>query len=549
MEKKRLYIFDTTLRDGAQTQGVDFSAAEKRRIAQELDQLGVDYIEGGYPAANPTDAEFFADPPKLETARLTAFSMTARADRGPGNDPDFATLLDANAQDACLVAKSWDFHVHTALEISLEENLNMIGRSVEAARPRFEQVMLDAEHFFDGFKANPDYAIKCLAAAREAGARWIVLCDTNGGTLPHEISEITAQTLKAVPGGQLGIHAHNDTGNAVANTLAAIRAGARQVQGTLNGLGERCGNANLVSLLPTLLLKPDFAGQFTLGVSLEALKGLSALSHRFDDEILNRRPVPYAPYVGRSAFAHKGGIHVSAVRKDPRTYEHIPPEAVGNARQIVVSRQAGRANLLAQLERAGIRPNRADPGLARLLTEVKQRENAGWSYDGAEASLELLARRFLGEVPHFFDVLSYRVLVERRNGGKARTRSQAQVELAVEGEKITSAGEGNGPVNALDQALRSDLGKYSRYLGNVRLVDYKVRILDASGTGATTRVLVESADDRGQRWRTVGVSPNIVEASFQALTDGIIFRLLREGAPGAAQAKNLNFHPKKRANP
>jgi len=530
--KERLYLFDTTLRDGAQTSGVNFSVEDKRLIARLLDELGIDYIEGGYPGANPADTAFFAEPPKLSHAKFTAFGMTKRAGRSASNDPGLVGVLEAATDAVCLVAKSWDFHVKVALGVTNEENLEAIAESVKAIAAKGREPMIDCEHFFDGYKANPDYALSCVRTALEAGARWAVLCDTNGGTLPDEVERIVGEVIASgVPGEKLGIHAHNDTENAVANSLAAIRAGVRQVQGTLNGLGERCGNANMVSLIPTLLLKDVYASRFEIGVPQERLKNLVHVSRTLD-EVLNRAPNRYAPYVGESAFASKAGIHVSAILKDPKTYEHVPPESVGNKRKIAVSDQAGRSNILARLEEAGIAFDSNDSRIGRLLEEVKEREFLGYSYDGAEASFELLARRILGEVPEFFFVESFRVLVERRYNaiGDLVTISEATVKVVVDDDKLISVGEGNGPVNALDQALRKDLGKYSPYIEDLRLADYKVRIL-TSGTEAVTRVMIESADGKGNRWFTVGVSPDIVDASFQALADSITWKLLRDGAP------------------
>ncbi|MCW5731804.1 MAG: citramalate synthase [Alphaproteobacteria bacterium] len=537
MSRERLYIFDTTLRDGAQTQGVDFSVEDKRAISLALDRLGIDYVEGGWPGANPTDTAFFADPPKLASARLVAFGMTRRSGRSAANDPGLAAVLEAKADAACLVAKTWDFHVDLALGISLAENLELIADSIAAAAARGREPMMDAEHFFDGYKANPDFALRCLETAMEAGARWIVLCDTNGGSLPHEVERIVGEVARRVPGTRLGIHTHNDTENAVANSLAAIRAGVRQVQGTLNGLGERCGNANLVSLIPTLVLKPDYSDRLETGIGPEKLRQITQVS-RLLDELLNRAPNRHSPYVGASAFAHKGGLHVSAVEKDPRSYEHVPPESVGNRRRVLVSDQAGRSNILSRLRDAGIDIDSSSPKIARLLDEVKEREFLGYSYDGAEASFELLARRMLGQVPDYFEVRSFRVMVERRHNarGELVTVSEAVVKVMVDGEVIMSVGEGNGPVNALDRALRKDLGKYSAYLDDLRLVDFKVRIL-TGGTEAVTRVMIESGDGEGNRWFTVGVSPNIVDASFQALHDSIIYKLHRDGAPAADLAR------------
>lgn len=539
MTRERLYLFDTTLRDGAQTQGVDFNVEDKRLIAGLLDELGIDYIEGGYPGANPTDTSFFGDRPALKRAKFTAFGMTKRAGRSAANDPGLAAVLEPDTDAVCLVAKSWDFHVAVALGITNEENLESIADSVGAIAAKRREPMIDCEHFFDGYKANPAYALACVKTALDAGARWAVLCDTNGGTLPDEVERIVSEVIASgVPGERLGIHAHNDTENAVANSLAAIRAGVRQVQGTLNGLGERCGNANMVSLIPTLLLKKEYADRFEIGVGRDDLKRLTHVSRTLD-EVLNRAPNRYAPYVGEAAFASKAGIHVSAILKDPKTYEHVPPESVGNQRIIAVSAQAGRSNILATLEAAGIEIDPKDARVQRLLDEVKEREFLGYSYDGAGASFELLARRLLGQVPEYFLIESFRVLVERRYNavGDLVTVSEATVKINVDGEKLISVGEGNGPVNALDQALRKDLGKYSPFIDDLRLADFKVRIL-TSGTEAVTRVLIESMDGQGNRWFTVGVSPNIVDASFQALLDSITYKLLRDGAPAPERPKS-----------
>jgi 2-isopropylmalate synthase len=530
MNKERLFIFDTTLRDGAQTQGVDFSVEDKRQIALALDTLGVDYIEGGWPGANPTDTAFFSERPPLKKAHFTAFGMTKRSGRSAANDPGLSAILDAKADAACLVGKTWDFHVDVALEIPRSENIDAIAESIAAVVAKKREALFDAEHFFDGYKANPQYALDCIGAALDAGARWLVLCDTNGGTMPDDVYRIVSDVKAKLPNAALGIHAHNDTEQAVAVSLAALRGGVRQIQGTLNGLGERCGNANLCSLLPNLLLKEPFASQFETGVNHEQLARLTSVS-RLLDEILNRAPGRHAAYVGPSAFAHKGGLHSSAVAKDPRTYEHVEPGSVGNTRKILVSDQAGRSNLLARLSDAGIDLDAKDARITRLLDDIKQREFLGYAYDGAEASFELLARRALGQVPNYFDVESFRVIVERRHNalGELVTVSEATVRVRIDGEIVHTAGEGNGPVNALDAALRKDLGKYSSFLSDLRLVDYKVRIL-TSGTEAVTRVMVESADGAGNRWSTVGVSPNIVDASFEALSDSICYKLFRDGA-------------------
>jgi 2-isopropylmalate synthase len=526
MTREKLFIYDTTLRDGAQTTGVDFSLADKLAIIRMLDKLGVDYIEGGYPGANPVDTELFGQERPMR-ARFTGFGMTKRAGVSVGNDPGIAALLEAQVTSLAFVAKAWDFHVTTALGCTLEENLDNLRESVGAAVAKGREVTVDCEHFFDGYKANPAYALEVAKAAHASGARWVVLCDTNGGTLPDEVERIVRVVTAHIPGTHLGIHAHDDTGHAVANSLAAVRAGVRQIQGTLNGLGERCGNANLVSLIPTLKLKAPYAESFDIGVSDKALAGLTALSRAFD-EILNRQPNRQAPYVGAAAFATKAGIHASAVLKDPRTYEHMEPELVGNQRHVLVSTQAGRSNVLAELERMGVEVERDDPRIARLLDEVKEREALGYAYEAADASFYVLAQRVLGRAREYFRVERFKVNVERRYNanGDLITFSEATVKVIVDGETFISAAEGDGPVNALDTALRKDLGKYQSVINDLELVDFKVRIFKG-GTDAVTRVLVESRDETGETWTTVGVSANIIDASFQALTDSIIYKLMR----------------------
>jgi 2-isopropylmalate synthase len=530
MAKERLYLFDTTLRDGAQTNGVDFTLADKLAIAGMLDGLGIDYIEGGYPGANPADTALFSSDRGFN-ATFTAFGMTRRPGRSASNDPGFVALLAAKADAICLVAKAWDYHVRVALETSNEENLASIRDSVKAAKAKGKEVLLDCEHFFDGYKSNPHYALACAKAAYDEGARWVVLCDTNGGTLPHELEKIVGEVVKTIPGDHVGIHAHNDTEQAVANSLAAVRAGARQIQGTLNGLGERCGNANLVSIIPTLKLKPELADKFNIGVSADALKKLAHVSHALDER-LNRGSNRHAPYVGDSAFATKAGIHASAISKDPATYEHTAPEAVGNRRKILVSEQAGKSNILAELDRIGIKADKDDPRVARLLDIVKERETIGYAYEAADASFELLARRTLGKVPDYFNVTQFDVNVEQRNNAKGErvTVTLAVVKVKVGDDNMISAAEGNGPVNALDLALRKDLGKYQKYIDGLSLTDYRVRILNG-GTEAVTRVLIESEDEAGERWTTIGISANIIDASFQALMDSIIYKLVKSGAP------------------
>src|SRR6202050_5206953 len=429
MPRDRVYLFDTTLRDGAQTNGVDFTLADKLAIARMLDALGVDYIEAGYPGANPIDTAFFAEPRPAQ-AQITAFGMTRRPGRSTSNDPGLASMLDANADAICFVAKAWDYHVRVALETTDEENLASIRDSVRAAKAKGREVLLDCEHFFDGYKAHPVYALACAKAAYDEGARWVVLCDTNGGTLPHEVEKIVGEVCKNIPGDHVGIHAHKDTEQAVANTFAAVRAGARQIQGTLNGLGERCGNANLVSIIPTLKLKPEYAEKFDIGVSDQKLHGLAHVSHTLD-EMLNRAPNRHAPYVGERAFVTKAGIHASAIMKEPATYEHVAPERVGNRRKLLVSDQSGRSNVLAELERIGLSVDKDDPRVIRLLDEVKAREAIGYASETADASFELLARRMLGTVPKFFDVEKFDVNVEQRSNaqGEPVSVSQAGVKL------------------------------------------------------------------------------------------------------------------------
>ena len=522
MARERLYLFDTTLRDGAQTNGVDFTLADKLVIARMLDDLGIDYVEAGYPGANPTDTELFGETRKLNTT-FTAFGMTRRPGRSASNDPGLAMLLDAKADAICFVAKSWDYHVKVALETTLDENIASIRDSVRAAKAKGREVLLDCEHFFDGYKANPKYALACARAAYDEGARWVVLCDTNGGTLPHEVAAIVGEVCKVIPGDHVGIHAHNDTEQAVANSFAAVRAGARQIQGTLNGLGERCGNANLVSLIPTLKLKPEFAKTFDIGVTDAALKKLAQVSHSLDER-LNRASDRHAPYVGDSAFATKAGIHASAIMKDPATYEHVAPETVGNRRKLLVSDQAGRSNVLAELERIGLAVDKDDPRVIRLLDEVKDREAIGYAYEAADASFELLLRDELSPTPDSFTVESYRVIVDRREDGAMV--SEATVKVMAGGERVISTEEGNGPVNALDRALRKALTKAHPRLASLELTDYKVRIMPGRhGTDAVTRVLIETSDHE-REWTTVGVHGNVIEASWLALHDAVRFGLL-----------------------
>ena len=525
--RQRIALFDTTLRDGQQTPGIDFSLSEKVAVARMLDDMGLDYVEGGYPGANPVDTKFFSEK-RTKGSKFVAFGMTKRAGVSVSNDPGLSALFAARADAICLVAKAWDFHVDVALGCTLDENLDCIRQSVEAAGLAGFEVMVDCEHFFDGFKANPDSATEVVRTALAAGARYAVLCDTNGGSQPFEVREAVAHLIAAgIDGASLGIHAHDDTGQAVANSLAAIEAGVRQIQGTLNGIGERCGNANLVTIIATLALKPAYSDRFAINIKPDAIKRLTQISATFD-EMLNRAPDAQAPFVGRSAFATKAGIHASALLKNPQTYEHVEPEAVGNHRRVMVSDQGGKSNFLAELARRGITVDKADPRLDTLIALVKDREAIGYAYEGAEASFELLARRTLGSVPVFFQVDSFRCLVERRfdANGREKTVSEATVKVKIDGQEFFSVAEGQGPVNALDEALRKDLGKYQNEITDLELVDYKVRIL-TGGTEAVTRVMIESTDSSKARWWTVGVSDNIIDASFQALMDAIVFKLMK----------------------
>ncbi len=540
---ERLYIFDTTLRDGQQTQGVQFSVKDKIAIAEALDDLGVDHIEGGWPGANPTDSDFFEARPQTR-ATFTAFGMTKRAGRSAENDDVLAQVMNAGTPAVCLVGKTHDFHVTTALGITLEENLENISASIAHVVAHKDEALFDAEHFFDGYKANAPYALDAVLAAYKAGARWVVLCDTNGGTLPSEIADITRAVIEAgIPGDHLGIHCHDDTGNAVAGSLAAIDAGVRQVQGTLNGLGERCGNTNLISLIPTLILKEPYRSQFEIGIDEAKLTTLTRVSHQLDD-ILNRVPLRSAPYVGASAFTHKAGLHASAILKDPSTYEHIDPGLVGNERLVPMSNQAGQSNLRRRLSEAGIAVDKGDARLSDILNEIKRREDVGYAYDGAQASFELLARRMLGDAPEFFEVERYRVITERRRNARGQivVESEAVVTLTVgSGQPRTSyfknehsqAMQDDGPVNALWQALKTDLGTHQSRIDDMKLVDFRVRITNG-GTEAVTRVIIDFQDAKGAAWSTVGVSANIVDASFEALADAITWKLLRDGAAAVA---------------
>ncbi len=530
MGKPYIHLFDTTLRDGAQTQGVDFSLRDKQQITTWLDLLGIDYIEGGWPGANPTDEVFFAEKPALQTSQFVAFGMTRRPGRSVANDPALAPILNAAADAGCLVGKAWDYQVDVALGIDQSENLAMIGDSIAAVKSALGQAFYDAEHFFDGYKANPSYALACLGAAYEGGARWLVLCDTNGGTLPAEVAQIVGEVAQRFPKTQIGVHLHDDTGQAVAGSIAALGAGAHHLQGTLGGVGERCGNTNLITLIANLKLKPALAQAFEVGVPEPQVAKLTKISHDLD-EILGRMPARQTPYVGKAAFAHKGGLHASAVAKDPRTYEHVDPEQVGNVRQIVVSDQSGRANIVAHLRHMGLDLNPSDQRIPGLLAEVKRQEaETGLTFDGADASFEIFVRRHFGEKLLFYTLDRFRVIDERRWNAKNQvvTESVAMVQLSVRNQEYLQAAKGNGPVDALSAAMRQSLGDAYPAILDLRLVDYRVRILDGgAGTAAVTRVLIESEDGTGRRWSTVGVSENIIDASYTALDDAITWLLSR----------------------
>ena len=516
-------IYDTTLRDGTQGEGVSFSMEDKVRLTSRLDALGIHYIEGGWPGSNPKDLRFFRrmQDVTLKQAKLAAFSMTRRAGGHAEGDPNMQALVDAGAPVATIVGKSWDFHVTDALDTTLTENLAMIGDSIAYLRPRMEEVLFDAEHFFDGFRANRDYALATLQAAADAGAHWLVLCDTNGGTLPGDLAAIVREVRRQVST-RLGIHVHNDAECAVANSLAAVQEGCEQVQGTINGFGERCGNANLVSVIPALVLKLKL--ESIPEANLGELRDVS----RFVSELANRKPWTSQPYVGDSAFAHKGGMHVSAVQKHPETYEHIDPQAVGNHRRVLVSELAGKSNILWKAREFGIDIDQDTPDSRRILDRLKALEDEGFQFEGAEASFELLMERALGRHQPFFQLDAYRVIVEEQNGG-ASPVAEATVRLRVKGMLEHTAASGNGPVDALDHALRRALEEFYPTLKNLRLLDYKVRILDESkGTAAKTRVLITSGDGT-ETWGTVGVADNIIEASWQALVDSVEYKLRADG--------------------
>ncbi len=516
----KIKLYDTTLRDGMQAEGVSFSLEDKLAIARCLDELGLDYIEGGYAASNPKEIQFFAEAAKLDlkNAKIAAFGSTRRADTGVSDDVSLNTMLACKTQAATLVGKTWDMHVTEVLGCSLDENLTICAESVEYLKKHGVETIFDAEHFFDGYKENPEYAMKVLAAAASAGADAIVLCETNGGCLPEQVYEITKAVCGQFGNIVVGIHTHNDTDCATANSLAAVRAGARHVQGTINGLGERCGNANLCAIIPNLAFKMGLEA-----LSPEKIKTLTEVS-RCVFEIGNLSPVMNMPYVGDSAFAHKGGLHVDALRKSKRTYEHITPELVGNARRFLISELSGRSTVLAKLEKAKIAE---DKQLARkILTRVQELENEGYQFEAADASFDLLIKKIMGTYKPFFDLIKYHVTVEKRANGADVT--EATVKLRVGDKTEHVVGEGDGPVNALDAALRKSLENFYPSINEVHLFDYKVRVVNArAGTAARVRVIIESRD-KNSIWGTVGVSENIIEASWQALVDSVEYKLQKD---------------------
>ncbi|MCJ2163741.1 MULTISPECIES: citramalate synthase [unclassified Pseudodesulfovibrio] len=524
---RHVTIYDTTLRDGAQAEELNLTTEDKVRIAHKLDELGIHYIEGGWPGSNPTDKKFFEDIKKytFKNAKLTAFGSTHFAKTSPEKDPNLAGLLAAGTSVITIFGKSWDLHATTALGISLERNLELIFNSIAFLNKRVDEVIFDAEHFFDGYKHNPEYALKALAAAHEAGAARLVLCDTNGGTLTHEVAEAVKAVQAHLPAGSLGIHAHNDSELAVANSLEAVRLGASQVQGTINGYGERCGNANLCSVIPNLELK---MGIDTIG--RDNLPRLLTTSH-FVSEIGNLRPFMRQPFVGASAFAHKGGIHVSAILKDSRTYEHIVPESVGNEQRVLLSDQAGRSNILFKAKELGYELAKDDPTVDRLLAELKQKESMGYEYSVADASFELVLREALGKPLNYFHFRNFFV-VDAKREEDPEPFTEATVIIDVKGQQEHTAATGMGPVNALDRALRKGLERFYPNLSEIRLLDFKVRVLsgavrDTGGTASFVRVLVETGD-KTERWTTMGVSHNIIEASWQAVVDAINYKLLKD---------------------
>jgi 2-isopropylmalate synthase len=524
MEQVKLY--DTTLRDGMGGPGMSLSVEEKLKVVHALDQLGVQTIEAGFPSSNPKEAELFGqlDGLELEQATIAAFGMTRRRDRSAAEDEALAVLVDGFAPVVCLVGKSWSLHLQKVIKVSAEENLAMIADSIAFCRERGKRPIFDAEHFFDGYRDDPGYALECARAAAEAGAENVTLCDTNGGSLPGFVAEATAAVAAALGDGvEVGIHTHDDAGCAVANSLAAVEAGARLVQGCVNGYGERCGNANLATIMPALQLKMGFEV-----VAPEKLAGLTRTSH-YLDELCNMTPNPDQPYVGRNAFAHKAGMHAAGVAADARTFEHLDPALLGNQREILASELSGKATIRTQAAGAGLE---LDEGASeRAVERLKEREHRGYHYEAAPASFELLLRHEAGRYQPLFELESFKVLVEKRADGAVET--EATIKVRVDGERYVRVAEGNGPVNALDKALRGAIADRYPHLADIELTNYKVRILDEShGTGAVTRVLLDSSD--GEReWGTIGVSENIIEASWEALVDSLEYAFQPRDDDGA----------------
>lgn len=516
-----LSVYDTLLRDGSQTENLSFSLADKIRLTEEFDELGIDYVEGGWPGSNPKDVEYFEEmkSTELNNTKLTAFGSTRHPDNSPSNDENLKYLLEAETPVITIFGKTWPLHVTEALGVSEEENLEIIYSSVEFLMEHDREIIYDAEHYFDGYKHNSEYALDSLRAARDAGADCLVLCDTNGGCLPGEIRDIVSTTIKKVDDANFGIHVHNDSGCAVANTLEAVNEGVDHVQGTINGFGERCGNADLISVIPDLELKMD---KDVLGS--EKLRKLTEVS-RFVDELANLKPNPHQPFVGDSAFAHKGGIHVSAVRKNPDTYEHINPDQVGNSRKVLVSELSGKSNIIQKAEELGLDLGEGQDQAKRVVEEVKRLENEGFHYEAAEGSFEILVKRLTGEHKVYFRLVGFRIINEQDNSESQRC--EATIKVSVGDNIEHTAADGVGPVNALDNALRKALYEFYPELDDVNLSDFKVRVLDeTAGTAAKVRVLIEMTDD-DQSWRTLGVSENIIDASWQALTDGIDYKLMK----------------------
>jgi 2-isopropylmalate synthase len=521
---RKIILYDSTLRDGAQTSYVDFTAQNKIDIAKKLDFLGIDYIEAGWPGANPKDTEFFSQLPILDNAKFTAFGMTVKKGNIPQDDKAIINLLSSGLNDYTIVGKVWDFHVTDALGIRLEDNLNIIYDTISYLVSEGKQVIFDAEHFFDGYKANPEYSMEVIKVAHRAGSKWVALCDTNGGCLPYEISTIVGNVIKEIDAEALSIHCHNDTGCAVANTLAAIRAGISHIQGTINGLGERCGNANFTTLIPILSLKLNY----NISVDRDRLRSLKHVSNYLYD-IINQKADDYAPFIGNAAFNHKGGLHASAMLKDTTSYEHIKPELVGNKRNILISDQSGKASIISRLKDLGIEVNKSDKNLAILIEEVKDLESKGFSYDLADASFYLLAVKYFKSAPNFFALDSFKIIDEKRVNAKGKlvTTSEAILKIDIFNKKVISVSEGNGPVNALDKALRKILIDYYPNITKTKLTDYKVRILNSGfATGSLIRVILETSDDQGNRWTTIGVSTDLLDASYQAIRDSMNYYLI-----------------------